>query len=95
MDNLAVMEVKSCDYDVNDYKNDLKKLIWFFDNANYFRGILLVYGTPKGGQDDIREKVLEAAMLLNQEKIQRIEAFRHINIGEPASKMFTEWPHVS
>jgi len=95
MDNLAVIEVKSCDYDVNDYKYDLEKLIWFFDNASYSRGILLVYGKPNRCQGDIRDNILKAARLLNQVKIQRIEVFHHIKVGEPASKMFTEWPHVS
>jgi len=55
-------------------------------DANYFRGILLVFGTPKRGQDDLDEKVLKAAKSCNQDDMKSIDVFYHGKPGHSADK---------
>lgn len=86
MQNLAAIEVKTCDNYMNDYKADLDKLIRLCKDANYFRGILLVFGTPKRGQDDLDEKVLKAAKSCNQDDMKSIDVFYHGKPGHSADK---------
>ena len=46
--NLACIEVKPCTRPYNEFRDDLKKLIWFCRHAEYHGAIFLVYG----GDDD-------------------------------------------
>jgi hypothetical protein len=45
--NLACIEVKPIGRPVAEFTADLRKLTWFCQNANYYRGIFLVYGEAK------------------------------------------------
>jgi len=72
--NLAVIEVKPYSQHVR-LKYDLKKLTWFCKNANYFRGILLVYGEAE--EDAVRKTILHALQSSKQIDIQQIDMFHH------------------
>lgn len=43
--NLAVVEVKSATSDTASVIEDLEKLSWFCDNAGYYGGIQVIYGS--------------------------------------------------
>jgi deoxyribodipyrimidine photolyase-like uncharacterized protein len=64
--NLACVEVKPVTRPVAEFIADLQKLTWFCQNANYFRGLFLVYGDVQGGggaalQDKLRRALPNAA----------------------------------
>jgi hypothetical protein len=58
--NLAAVEVKPGTADTNDFRVDLQKLTWFCHRAQYFKGLLLVYGEA-GERSLLREKLRSAA----------------------------------
>jgi hypothetical protein len=58
--NLAAVEVKPATADVNDLRAELQKLTWFCHRAQYFRGLLLVYGEA-GERSVLQEKLRRAA----------------------------------
>jgi hypothetical protein len=58
--NLAAVEVTPATADTNDLRADLQKLTWFCQHAQYFRGLLLVYGEA-GERSLLQEKLRRAA----------------------------------
>jgi len=58
--NLAVVEVKPVTTDIISLRKDLEKIIWFCHHAEYYRGVLVVYGEAGGG-DILHRKVRAAA----------------------------------
>jgi hypothetical protein len=89
--NLACVEVKPFEREVTGFTDDLKKLTWFCLNADYYRGIFLVYGDDKTGSgtdERLREKV-QTAVNRCVEKIDltRIHLFSHSGIGRAARKV--------
>lgn len=85
--NLAAIEVKPCDRDVKAFKDDLEKLTWFCQHAEYFCGVFLVYGAPDGGEGAVRDKVRRAAESSGQVDLRLIEVFHHASPGCSASRM--------
>lgn len=57
--NLATVEVKPATVRDEDLRGDLRKLSWFCRHAQYFRGILLVYGDG-GDIERMRTKLRQA-----------------------------------
>jgi hypothetical protein len=82
--NLAAIEVKSCNADVRNFKADLEKLTNFCKEAGYSRGIFLVYGSTNGRQDNVRRKVLKAVEKSNEVNMQFIEVFHHTEVCHSA-----------
>jgi hypothetical protein len=67
--NLATVEVKPATVRDEDLRSDLRKLSWFCRHAQYFRGVVLVYGDA-GDTDSLRARLqqvtddqVEAAVL--------------------------------
>jgi hypothetical protein len=83
--NLAAVEVKPCDRSVRAFREDLEKLTWFCQHAEYFRGVFLVYGTAD--RDAVQSKVVRAARSSAQVDLQSIEVFHHENAGSAASRL--------
>jgi hypothetical protein len=58
--NLAAVEVKPATAGIVALRKDLQKLTWFCHHAQYFRGLLLVYGEA-GERSKLQEKLRSAA----------------------------------
>ncbi len=57
--NLATLEVKPATVRDEDLRSDLRKLSWFCQHAQYFRGVLLVYGDA-GDTESLRTRLRQA-----------------------------------
>jgi hypothetical protein len=88
--NLTCVEVKPIIRPVGEFTSDLQKLTWFCHNADYYRGIFLVYGADPSGRN--RNELLHAnlqAAVEHGEDIDRavIHAFYHPDVGVPAQRI--------
>ena len=77
--NLAIIEVKSAT-GLGGARDDLQKLSWFCNHAQYFRGIFLAYGEA-GDADRLGARVRRAAP---DTDFARINCLYHRRVGEGA-----------
>jgi len=86
--NLACVEVKPCLRPSHQFRDDLKKLSWFCHNAQYYRGIFLVYGTEE--QDtpelDLLKRKLRDAVDDQEVDLERITLLHHPHVGAQAQR---------
>ena len=59
-ENLAVVEVKPATTSEKGIRDDIRKLRWFHQNANYFVGVFLVYGEA-GDPEIVAQRVRDSA----------------------------------
>ncbi|MCI0329666.1 MAG: hypothetical protein L0196_01760 [candidate division Zixibacteria bacterium] len=57
--NLAIIEVKPADVELKELGEDLKKLKGFVENANYYRGVMLIYGN--NNEETLRVEILKTS----------------------------------
>ena len=79
--NVAAVEVKPGTADTNDSRADLQQLTWCCHHAQYFRGLLLVYGEA-GERSILQEKLQSAA----DQQVDRtvVMTLYHRNVGQHA-----------
>ena len=79
--NLAAVEVKPATAGIDALRKDLQKLTWFCCHAQYFRGLLLVYGEA-GEKSKLQEKLRSAA----DQQVDRavVMTLYHRNVGQHA-----------
>lgn len=83
--NLAIVEVKSTN-GLGGTAGDLSKLLWFCDNAQYFRGIFLVYGDA--GEDAHLFQRVRASGVKVSIDFKRVKCLYHRRIGEKAQLLW-------
>lgn len=87
--NLTCVEVKPCIRPADEFRDDLRKLTWFCDNARYYRGVFLVYGVEERETQefDLLMRKLRAAADDRGIDLRRITLLHHARVGEPARVM--------
>jgi hypothetical protein len=83
-ENLASVEVKSAIVDLADLRADLRKLVWFCQNARYFRGVFLIYGDA-GEPEALTGKIRQAGASDPGVDFAVIEFLYHRYVGEQAT----------
>ena len=84
--NLACIEVKPCIRPAAEFREDLKKLTWFCRNAQYYRGLFLVYGVEDHETQalDVLKAKLRRAAEHDQIDLGRICVMHHASVGDMA-----------
>lgn len=79
--NLAAVELKPATAGIDALHKDLQKLTWFCHHAQYFRGLLLVYG--EAGESSILQEKLRSAA---DQQVDRavVMSLYHRNVGQHA-----------
>ncbi len=77
--NLVCVEVKPLTRPVDEFVDDIRKLIWFCENAHYYRGLFLVYGTADDNamRDNLPGKFHDLFGALEGLDISRIQFWFH------------------
>ena len=88
--NLACLEVKPLARPTVEFTSDLQKLTWFCRNANYYRGIFLIYGADPAGPENNAlpgAKVREAIAQREDIDGTLIHVFHHPAVGRPVFRV--------
>lgn len=86
--NLACVEVKPVTRPWPEFRADLEKLTWFCQNADYHRGIFIVYGSAaEGVRDDVGDRLRRAVAAHASIDITRIDVLRHLSPGRGVERI--------
>ncbi len=77
--NLVIIEVKPIKADIGNIYNDIRKISTYISNANYVKGVMLLYG-------DDKPKVLEVASNFPKsiDNLSKISLLWHQSVGHEA-----------
>lgn len=85
--NLAIVEVKVATADLTKLTADIDKLAWYCQHADYFSGILLVYGNDQKFHRSIEAVLQHVAALPCAEKI---HVLQHRGVGSGEQQLLIE-----
>jgi len=83
-ENLAVVEVKPATTRQKGIRDDIRKLRWFHQNANYFVGVFLVYGEA-GDPEIVAQRVRDSAAA--QDDLESLVCLYHRHVGERPERL--------